>query len=228
MRPVAGPQTSPFGVRWGRMHEGIDIGGPIGTPICAAASGVVVSAGWNAGYGRIVVIRHAGGLSTAYAHMPAITVGRGRAVAQGDVVGRRGDTGHSTGPHLHFETRLHGRAVDPAPTCGALPGAPGGAPEPSSRRLVRSPGDDAPTSSTPRRAGSARPAAVQAHPADHGGAAGGGRAHHPARRQPPERGPLGRRRGGRAADRGHRAGHVATAWPRMTGRPVETAERQGL
>ena len=124
MRPVAGPVTSPFGVRWGRMHAGIDIGGPIGTPIRAAASGVVVSAGWNAGYGRIVVIRHAGGLSTAYAHMSAITVGRGRAVAQGDVVGRRGDTGHSTGPHLHFETRLHGRAVDPAPY---LRRAPGGA-----------------------------------------------------------------------------------------------------
>ena len=115
MRPVSGPLTSPFGSRWGRMHEGIDIGGASGTPIRAAASGVVVSAGWNAGYGRIVVIRHPGGLSTAYAHMSAITDARGRPIAQGDVVGRRGSTGHSTGPHLHFETRLHGRAVNPAP-----------------------------------------------------------------------------------------------------------------
>ncbi len=127
MRPVPGTQTSPFGSRGGRLHEGVDIGGPIGTPIRAAASGVVVSAGWNAGYGRIVVIRHPGGLSTAYAHMSAVTVARGRPVAQGDVVGRRGSTGHSTGPHLHFETRVHGQAVDPAPYLRHAAAARGGA-----------------------------------------------------------------------------------------------------
>lgn len=123
VRPADGIRTSPFGPRWGRAHEGVDIGGASGAPIHAAASGVVVAAGWNGGYGRLVVIRHAGDLTTAYAHMSAITTAVGRPVARGEVIGRMGSTGHSTGTHLHFETRHGGRAVDPEPYLRYAPAA---------------------------------------------------------------------------------------------------------
>jgi murein DD-endopeptidase MepM/ murein hydrolase activator NlpD len=110
--PVSGPVTSGFGWRWGRMHEGIDIGAACGTPIRAAAAGRVIYAGWMDGYGNIVVIDHGGGLATAYAHQSSIYVSSG-SVAQGQTIGAVGSTGHSTGCHLHFEVRVNGTPVDP-------------------------------------------------------------------------------------------------------------------
>ena len=110
--PVNGPITSGFGWRWGRMHEGIDIGAPCGTPIHAAASGTVIYSGWADGYGNFVVIDHGNGLATAYGHQSAIYVSGG-AVSQGQAIGAVGSTGHSTGCHLHFEVRVNGNPVDP-------------------------------------------------------------------------------------------------------------------
>jgi murein DD-endopeptidase MepM/ murein hydrolase activator NlpD len=111
--PVNGPVTSPFGWRWGRMHEGIDIGAAYGTPIRAAASGRVVYAGSMSGYGNLVAIDHGGGVSTAYGHQSSIAVGVGQVVSQGQTVGYVGCTGHCFGPHLHFEVRINGSPVDP-------------------------------------------------------------------------------------------------------------------
>jgi murein DD-endopeptidase MepM/ murein hydrolase activator NlpD len=111
--PVNGPVVSPFGMRWGRMHEGIDIAAPTGTPIHAAGSGTVIYSGWMDGYGNLVVIDHGGGLATAYAHQSSIAAGNGQSVGQGDVIGYVGCTGHCFGPHLHFEVRVNGTAVDP-------------------------------------------------------------------------------------------------------------------
>jgi murein DD-endopeptidase MepM/ murein hydrolase activator NlpD len=111
--PVSGPVTSPFGWRWGRMHTGIDIGVPYGTPIHAAAAGTVIYATWMEGYGNLVVIDHGNGLATAYAHQSQIAVSYGQQVAQGDVIGYVGCTGHCFGPHLHFEVRVNGQPVDP-------------------------------------------------------------------------------------------------------------------
>jgi murein DD-endopeptidase MepM/ murein hydrolase activator NlpD len=111
--PVAAPITSPFGWRWGRMHEGIDLGAAYGTPIAAAAAGAVIYAGWEGGYGNLVVIDHGGGIATAYGHQSRIAVSVGQSVSQGETIGYVGSTGHSTGPHLHFEVRVNGQAVDP-------------------------------------------------------------------------------------------------------------------
>ncbi len=96
-----------------RMHEGVDIGAGSGTPISAAASGSVIYAGWMGGYGNLVVIDHGGGLSTAYAHQSSFAVGSGTHVSQGQVIGYVGCTGRCFGPHLHFEVRVNGGAVDP-------------------------------------------------------------------------------------------------------------------
>jgi murein DD-endopeptidase MepM/ murein hydrolase activator NlpD len=111
--PVNGPVTSPFGWRWGRMHQGIDIGVGTGTPIRAAASGTVIYCGWESGYGNLVVLDNGGNLATAYAHQSSIAVACGQQVSQGDVIGYVGCTGHCTGPHLHFEVRINGEPVDP-------------------------------------------------------------------------------------------------------------------
>jgi murein DD-endopeptidase MepM/ murein hydrolase activator NlpD len=111
--PVLGPVTSPFGWRWGRMHEGIDIGAASGTPIRAAAAGTVIYAGWLGGYGNLTVIDHGGGVATAYGHQSSLAAGNGTYVAQGQVIGYVGSTGHSTGPHLHFEVRVNGVPQDP-------------------------------------------------------------------------------------------------------------------
>ena len=111
--PVAGPVTSPFGMRWGRMHTGIDIGAPYGTPIHAAAAGIVIYSGWMSGYGNLVFIDHGGGISTGYAHQSSIAAANGAHVAQGQVIGYVGCTGHCFGPHLHFEVRVNGTPVDP-------------------------------------------------------------------------------------------------------------------
>jgi murein DD-endopeptidase MepM/ murein hydrolase activator NlpD len=111
--PASGPVTSGFGLRWGRTHEGIDIGAPSGAPIWSAAAGTVVYAGWLGGYGNLVVVDHGGGLSTAYAHQSGMVASSGQHVSQGQVIGYVGNTGHSFGAHLHFEVRFNGAAVDP-------------------------------------------------------------------------------------------------------------------
>jgi murein DD-endopeptidase MepM/ murein hydrolase activator NlpD len=119
--PVAGPVTSPFGARTSpttgaqEFHQGIDIGAAQGTPIRAAASGTVTFAGQMSGYGNVVILSHAGGLETRYAHQSAMSVTAGQTVAAGEVIGAVGATGEATGPHLHFEVRLNGVAVDPVP-----------------------------------------------------------------------------------------------------------------
>jgi murein DD-endopeptidase MepM/ murein hydrolase activator NlpD len=113
--PVEGTLTSGFGWRWGRLHKGIDIGAPIGTPVIAAAAGEVISAGWDSGgYGNLVKIKHANGSVTFYAHNNKLLVHSGQQVSQGQQISEVGSTGDSTGPHLHFEIRLHGEtAVNP-------------------------------------------------------------------------------------------------------------------
>jgi murein DD-endopeptidase MepM/ murein hydrolase activator NlpD len=110
--PVSGPVVSPFGWRWGRMHEGVDIAAGYGSPIAAAASGTVIYAGWMGGYGNLIIIDHGGGIATAYAHQSSFAVGGGP-VSQGQTIGYVGCTGHCFGPHLHFEVRVNGSAVDP-------------------------------------------------------------------------------------------------------------------
>lgn len=111
--PLSGPVTSGFGMRWGRMHEGIDIGVPTGTPIRAAKGGTVIMASYNGGYGNYTCIDHGGGLSTCYAHQAGFAASTGQRVSRGQVIGYSGNTGSSTGPHLHFEVRINGAAQDP-------------------------------------------------------------------------------------------------------------------
>ena len=111
--PVSGPVTSGFGWRWGRIHEGVDIGASAGAPIVAAAGGRVVYASWMGGYGNLVVVDHGGGLATAYAHQSSFAVTGGQSVGQGQTVGYVGCTGHCFGAHLHFEVRVNGSPVDP-------------------------------------------------------------------------------------------------------------------
>jgi murein DD-endopeptidase MepM/ murein hydrolase activator NlpD len=105
--------TSGFGTRWGRLHAGTDFAAPHGTPIFATADGVVSHAGWLAGYGRLVKIEHAFGIETRYAHMSRIRVQPGQRVSRGDRIGDMGNTGRSTGTHLHYEVRVDGKAVNP-------------------------------------------------------------------------------------------------------------------
>jgi murein DD-endopeptidase MepM/ murein hydrolase activator NlpD len=111
--PCDGVVVSGFGMRWGRMHEGIDIGCAYGAPNRAAAGGTVIYSGWLGGYGNLIVIDHGNGLSTAYAHASSLLVGVGQSVSQGETVSLVGSTGNSSGPHLHFEVRVNGQAVDP-------------------------------------------------------------------------------------------------------------------
>ena len=119
MWPVAAPMTSGFGMRVHplsgspRLHAGIDLGAPTGTPIRAAAGGTVVVAGVMGGYGTTVDIRHADGTTTRYAHQSRVLVRSGQQVAAGQVIGLVGSTGASTGPHLHFEVRTPAGPVDP-------------------------------------------------------------------------------------------------------------------
>lgn len=111
--PVSGPVVSPFGPRWGRMHEGIDIAIGAGNPISAAAAGVVTYAGWMSGYGNMVVIQHANGLGTGYGHQSQIAVSQGQLVGQGQLIGFVGCTGHCFGDHVHFEVYDNGTPTDP-------------------------------------------------------------------------------------------------------------------
>jgi murein DD-endopeptidase MepM/ murein hydrolase activator NlpD len=113
--PAAGKLTSRFGRRWGRMHKGIDIAGPVGTPINAAADGTIIFAGWHSGgYGNLVEIRHSDGTTTRYGHNSRLSVAIGQTVRQGQQLAEMGSTGNSTGSHLHFEIRPSGgNAVNP-------------------------------------------------------------------------------------------------------------------
>ncbi len=117
--PASGRVTSGFGFRrhpvFGtqEMHTGIDIGAPLGTPVVSARAGTVVTAGWEGGYGKLVVVDHGDGLTTGYSHLSQIAVQVGQILDPGDLIGRVGNTGISTGPHLLFEIRVHGRPLDP-------------------------------------------------------------------------------------------------------------------
>jgi murein DD-endopeptidase MepM/ murein hydrolase activator NlpD len=120
-KPVAGDidLSSTFGVRVdpflhvAAMHTGLDFRGEVGDPIHATAAGTVTAAGWSGGYGKMVEIDHGKGLSTRYGHLSQIDVDIGDKIRVGQIVGRMGSTGRSTGPHLHYETRIDGEAVDP-------------------------------------------------------------------------------------------------------------------
>jgi len=112
--PVQAPVASLFGPRGIGFHPGLDLPAPTGTPVGAAAAGRVVFAGYDAGgYGKLVEVAHGGGVVSMYAHLSAFSVGVGRSVAPGTRVGRVGSTGEASGPHLHFEVRVRGAAVDP-------------------------------------------------------------------------------------------------------------------
>ncbi|MDY6996034.1 MAG: M23 family metallopeptidase [Actinomycetota bacterium] len=112
--PTRGMYTSGFGYRWGVLHGGIDIANAIGTPILAAADGVVISAGYEGGYGNMVKLRHSDGTVTLYGHNSSVVVSVGQRVMAGDQIAKMGNTGNSTGPHLHFEVHLNGTdRVDP-------------------------------------------------------------------------------------------------------------------
>lgn len=105
--------TSGFGYRWGRLHAGTDFAAPHGTPIYATADGVVIHADWQSGYGRLVKIQHEFGIETRYAHMSKIRVKSGDRVSRGQRIGDMGNTGRSTGTHLHYEVRVGGKPVNP-------------------------------------------------------------------------------------------------------------------
>ncbi|MGP6085651.1 DUF5930 domain-containing protein [Antarctobacter jejuensis] len=105
--------TSGFGYRWGRLHAGTDFAAPHGTPIYSTADGVVIHAGWQSGYGRLVKIQHEFGIETRYAHMSKIRVNVGQRVSRGQRIGDMGNTGRSTGTHLHYEVRVGGEPVNP-------------------------------------------------------------------------------------------------------------------
>jgi murein DD-endopeptidase MepM/ murein hydrolase activator NlpD len=119
--PVTGTITSPFGWRSNpfggapEFHQGLDIAAPSGTTVTAAAGGTVIMAQWYGGYGNYILIDHGGGYSTGYGHLSAIYVTSGQSVQRGQAIGAVGSTGQSTGPHLHFEVRIAGKPVDPAP-----------------------------------------------------------------------------------------------------------------
>lgn len=113
--PVRGTVTSEFGQRWGRLHAGIDIAAPGGTPIYAAQAGCVSFAGVQGGYGNMILIDHGGGTVTAYAHQSRLGAAKGDCVSTGQQIGAVGSTGNSTGNHLHFEVRVNGSARNPRP-----------------------------------------------------------------------------------------------------------------
>jgi len=112
--------TSGFGIRQHpilgtlRAHNGVDLAATYGSPIVATASGVVSTAGWSGGYGLLVSLDHGSGLQTRYGHMSRVNVAPGQQVQKGDVIGYVGSTGMSTGPHLHYEIRINGQAINPA------------------------------------------------------------------------------------------------------------------
>jgi murein DD-endopeptidase MepM/ murein hydrolase activator NlpD len=114
VRPNAGPLTSSFGYRWGRLHAGIDLAGPYGSPILAATDGCITYAGPMEGYGEVLEMTDRDGTQTVYGHMSAF-VRRSGCVKAGTVIARVGAAGDATGPHLHFEVHVGGQPVDPIP-----------------------------------------------------------------------------------------------------------------
>lgn len=112
--PLRGPINSPYGSRWGSFHSGIDIGAGTGNTYSAAASGNVVAAEWDGGYGNMILIDHGNGVMTRYAHSSKLLVSVGQQVKRGQSIGLVGSTGHSTGPHLHFEVIINGSTVNPS------------------------------------------------------------------------------------------------------------------
>lgn len=113
IRPYSGAVSSRYGMRWGKMHKGIDFAGSVGDPIKAADNGVVTFAGVQNGFGKMIIIDHNNGYETAYGHCSSLEVGKGDKVEKGCVIAKVGNTGKSTGPHLHFEIRKGGAQVDP-------------------------------------------------------------------------------------------------------------------
>lgn len=114
IKPISGGTfTSGFKMRWGRMHKGVDWACPIGTAVKASSAGTVVGAGWVSGYGYCVTISHSDGRQTRYAHLSKILVSTGQSVSQGEKIALSGNTGRSTGPHVHFEIIIGGSQVDP-------------------------------------------------------------------------------------------------------------------
>ena len=111
--PCSGTLTSGFGTRNGKMHNGIDIGAPYGTIIHCAASGTVTFAGWQQGYGNVIIINHGNNIETVYGHCRSISVKIPQKVSAGEKIGEVGSTGRSTGPHVHFEIRLNGTPKNP-------------------------------------------------------------------------------------------------------------------
>lgn len=112
-RPSRGSISSSFGMRWGKMHKGIDIAASFGDTINAALDGTVAYAGWQDGYGNVIKINHGDDIETTYAHCSSIAVKKGEEVKQGEKIGEVGSTGNSTGPHLHFEVRENGEPKNP-------------------------------------------------------------------------------------------------------------------
>lgn len=113
VKPTSGVVTSRFGSRWGSTHTGIDIGAPTGTSIKAAAGGTVIFSGWKGTLGKLIVVSHGNGVQTYYAHCSSLLVSSGQTVSAGQLIAKVGSTGRSTGPHLHFEIRLNGSAINP-------------------------------------------------------------------------------------------------------------------
>lgn len=117
--PVNGVLRSSFGGRSdpfsgeGSFHTGVDLEAARGTPVHVTADGVITNAGWNSGYGKLVIVDHGNGIETYYAHLSQFLVVPGEEVERGQVIGLSGSTGHSTGPHIHYEVRLHGTPVNP-------------------------------------------------------------------------------------------------------------------
>lgn len=129
--PITGPlrtgyglRNDPFGGSSVEFHKGQDISAPTGTPINATADGVVVIAGWVRGYGNGIYIDHGNGISTRYGHLSRIDVAVGQTVKRGEHLGLVGSTGRSTGPHLHYEVRINGTAIDPLPYLPSVPTSP--------------------------------------------------------------------------------------------------------
>lgn len=114
MKPVVNAiLSSPFGIRWGRMHEGVDLAVSQGTPIVATEAGKVIYSGWASGYGNFVSIDHGGGYTSRYGHASALLVRSGQSIKKGQLIALVGSTGHSTGPHLHFELVNKGKHQNP-------------------------------------------------------------------------------------------------------------------
>jgi murein DD-endopeptidase MepM/ murein hydrolase activator NlpD len=114
VRPGTGRLTSSYGRRWGRLHAGIDLARGVGSPVMAVTNATVLSAGWEGGYGRCIRLIASDGTVFVYGHLSSISVSQGERVSAGERIGKEGNTGQSTGPHLHFEVRINGTPVNPA------------------------------------------------------------------------------------------------------------------